>query len=171
MVLSMCYFIYKGVWVVWCDLLFAPPPQWTGQPAAAIHLLPLPDFALRLQTKPLLPVNAPSSLLLIFVCVEVEVCVFNYHLIWSCVLCQDPVHRVTDSPGALRDEARLPSLLQENVPQQHRLRQSPGPYRSLNTLCINTHSDTASHTEKHTLKLLSSHDVTSWDGSSSDVAF
>lgn len=35
------------------------PSQRTGQPAAALHLLPLSDFALRLQTKPLLSVSTP----------------------------------------------------------------------------------------------------------------
>lgn len=120
---------------IWCDLsissssffFLSPPPQRTGKPAAALHLLPLPDFALRLQTKPLLPVSTPfSSLLTSIVNLSACVCVCGVLEVWTLptctpLVCQDPLHGVADSPGALCDEARLPGLLQENVPQQHRL--------------------------------------------------
>lgn len=51
---------------------------------------------------------------------------------------QHPILRAADSAGAFHHEARMPSLLQKDVPQQYLLYEPPGPHRSVTLLPVPT---------------------------------
>lgn len=123
--LCVCYTLYKSV-SIWCDLCFVLVPLPLSADRAACCS---PSFI----TAFWLCVTPPDETLTVgkhsffffssFYHASIRVGLFavrdllTFWYFGHPLLCQDPVHRVEDSPGALCDEARLPGLLQENVPQ------------------------------------------------------